>query len=80
MKSSRLTINGQITIPKKLREAFGWAPHTELRLQRLADGVKVTRPDRGKGRGGRIVERLRGRGNRKWRTGEIMAWTRGEKS
>ena len=80
MKISRLTIKGQITVPKELRDAFGWPPHTELQFQRLADGVKLQRATKGKGRGDRIVERLRGSGNRKWSTDRIMSWTRGEQS
>ena len=65
-------------MPKQLRDSFGWAPHTELQFQRLADGVKLTRPKGAKGRGARLVERLRGTGNRKLSTDQIMAWTRGE--
>jgi antitoxin PrlF len=78
MKMSRLTIKGQITVPKDLRDAFGWPPHTELEFHRLADGVKLTRAKRERGRGDRIVERLRGSGNRKLSTARIMALTRGE--
>ena len=78
MKTSRLTVKGQITVPKELRDAFGWAPHTQLQFQRLADGVKLTRSTKEKGRGWRIVERLRGSGNHQWTTDQIMSWTRGE--
>jgi antitoxin PrlF len=80
VKTSRLTVKGQITVPKDLRDAFGWAPHTELQFQRLADGVKLTRSTQGKGRGWRIVERLRGSGNRKLSTDQIMRLTRDKMS
>ncbi|MGO8699737.1 MAG: AbrB/MazE/SpoVT family DNA-binding domain-containing protein [Limisphaerales bacterium] len=79
MKTSRLTVKGQITVPKQLRDAFGWKPHTELQFLRLADGVKLVLPKQGTSRGKRIVERLRGAGNRTWTTDQIMALTRGEK-
>lgn len=78
MKTSRLTIKGQITVPKKLRDAFGWPPHTEIEFQQLDDGVKLTKAKKSKGRGDRIVKGLLGSGNRKMRTDEIMALTRGE--
>jgi AbrB family looped-hinge helix DNA binding protein len=79
MKTSRLTVKGQITVPKELRDAFGWTPHTELQFQRVADGVKLMRSPRERTRGERIVARLRGSGNRKLSTNKIMSWTRGER-
>lgn len=77
MKTSRLTIKGQVTVPKALRDAFGWTPHTELQFERLPDGVKLAKSSKGPSRGQRLVERLRGQGNRKWTTDQIMNLTRG---
>jgi AbrB family looped-hinge helix DNA binding protein len=78
MKTSRLTIKGQITVPKELRDAFGWEAHTELQFQQLSDGVKLISSPKQRSRGSKIVERLRGSGNRKQSTDQIMSMTRGE--
>lgn len=74
----RITSKGQVTIPAEIRERAGLLPHTEVEFQ--FDG-KVVRIVRAKarstvGRGGRLVAHLRGRGDVKMSTDEIMALTR----
>lgn len=39
--SQNLTQKGQITVPKKFRDAFGWTRETELTFVEAADGVKI---------------------------------------
>ncbi len=78
MATSRLTVKGQVTVPKALRDAFGWRQHTEVRFERLPDGVKITGSDQPGTRGARLVQRLRGAGNRKRSTDRIMELTRGD--
>lgn len=78
MKTSRMTIKGQVTVPKELRDLFGWRPHTELQFERMADGVKITLSKKERTRGDKIVGKLRGSGNRRMSTDEIMALTRGD--
>ena len=78
MNISRLTLKGQVTVPKELRDAFGWGPQTEVQFERLADGVKITRVAAPTLRGLRLVARLRGKGNRRRTTDEIMSLTRGD--
>jgi AbrB family looped-hinge helix DNA binding protein len=78
MKSSRLTVKGQVTIPKEMREAFGWKAQTPVQFEMLADGVKLTKLVKGGSRGAALVRNLRGRGNRRLSTDEIMGLTRGE--
>jgi len=74
----RITSKGQVTIPADIRDKAGLLPHTEVEF--IYDGrtVRVV-PARNKkkpGRGTRIVTHLRGRGDVKMSTDEIMALTR----
>ncbi len=78
MHTSRMTIKGQITIPKDLRDAFGWGPGDELVFVREADGVKLMAMKPGRKPGDALVARLRGTGNRQRTGDEILALTRGE--
>ncbi len=78
MATSRVTVKGQVTVPKAMRDAFGWRQHTEVRFELLPDGVKITRSDPSGTHGARLVQRLRGKGNRKRSTDQIMALTRGD--
>ncbi|MDB6040847.1 MAG: AbrB family transcriptional regulator [Verrucomicrobiales bacterium] len=78
MSTSRMTVKGQVTVPKKMRDVFGWEPQTEVQFELMPDGVKITRFPNTKSRGTSIVQRLRGKGNRKRTTDQILAMTRGE--
>ena len=80
MPTSRFTIKGQVTVPKEMRDACGWQAHTEVQFELLPDGVKITRADKTEKRGRRLVERLRGAGNKKRTTDEIMSMTRGDEA
>jgi AbrB family looped-hinge helix DNA binding protein len=75
----RITSKGQVTIPQHIREALGLLPHSEVEFALVGDSVQV-RKKKGKkmGRGEMIVAHLRGRGNKRFTTDEIMAMTRGE--
>ncbi|MEO0416589.1 MAG: AbrB/MazE/SpoVT family DNA-binding domain-containing protein, partial [Verrucomicrobiota bacterium] len=41
MSDSKLTQKGQITVPKKLRDALGWNLETSLAFVQCDDGVKI---------------------------------------
>ena len=41
MKTSRLTMKGQVTLPKELREQFGLGPGTRVAFDAEGDGIKV---------------------------------------
>jgi len=41
MRTATITQKGQITIPKRYRDAFGWTQHTDLTFVEEADGVKI---------------------------------------
>ena len=75
----RITSKGQVTIPVDLRESVGLLPDTEVAFERDGDGVRITKAKNRKkaSRGARFVARLRGTGDVKMTTDEIMALTRG---
>jgi antitoxin PrlF len=76
MKST-MTVKGQVTVPKELRDTFGWKPGDEVEFVLEADGVKLVRPRR-RGKGEQVVARLRGAAwNRALSTARLMAMTRG---
>lgn len=41
MRHSTLTQKGQVTVPKRVRDAFGWTQETELTFIKYSDGVKI---------------------------------------
>ena len=74
-----ITSKGQVTIPKKIRDALQLAPGSRVDFNVNADGQVVlhkagakhsVKPDR--------FERMRGRAQIKWRTDQLMALLRGE--
>ena len=78
MKTSTMTVKGQVTVPKDIRDAFGWKVGDEVAFLREADGVKIIRAPRRR-RGRAIVERLkRAPWNQKLTTDGLMAMTRGK--
>jgi AbrB family looped-hinge helix DNA binding protein len=74
----RITSKGQVTIPQDIREKAGLLPHTDVDFEFDGKIVRIVkaRDARKKGRGARIVEHLRGRGDVFMTTDEIMALTR----
>ena len=77
MKTSTMTVKGQITVPKELRDAFRWRAGDRLAFVSEPDGVKIVSLAPG-GKGQEIVAMLR---RAKWRpdlsTDQLMAMTRG---
>ena len=76
----RITSKGQVTIPIEIREKAGLMPDTEVEFRYDGKTVRLVKVEaNGKsGRGRKVVERLRGRGDVRLTTDEIMALTRGE--
>ena len=76
----RITSKGQVTIPAALRERAGLLPNTEVDFGLEGETVTITRARRAKkpGRGEQIVQRLRGKGDVKLTTEEIIALMRGD--
>jgi AbrB family looped-hinge helix DNA binding protein len=76
----RITSKGQVTIPQAIREKTGLLPDTEVEFEVSGKTVLIRRARRRKvpSRGELLVARMRGCGDIKMTTDEIMALTRGE--
>ena len=72
----RVTEKGQVTIPKSLRDALAIGAGTEVEFERREDVIVLRKAKTSGERGTRLAERLRGRGDIKMTTDEIMALTR----
>jgi AbrB family looped-hinge helix DNA binding protein len=72
----RVTEKGQVTIPKELRDALGIGAGTEVTFERADDTIVVRKAEGRSNRGRELVGRLRGRGDVRLSTEEIMALTR----
>lgn len=74
----RITSKGQVTIPQEIREKAGLMPNTEVEFHFDGKVVRIVkaRSSRVPSRGRALVERLKGRGDVKMSTDEIMALTR----
>lgn len=81
MNSSTLTVKGQVTIPKHLRDYLGLAPGDKVSFEYTADGaVRITAPSmraRGKRKRPSRFAALRGSRKTGMRTDEIMSLLRG---
>ena len=77
MRTSTLTVKGQVTVPKEVRDAFGWKRGDALAFVLEGDGVRLVRAEPGR-RGEAVVARLkRVKWPRRLSTGRLMAMTRG---
>jgi AbrB family looped-hinge helix DNA binding protein len=78
MKTTTMTVKGQVTVPKVLRDALGWAAGEEMAFRREKDGVRIVSVGR-RSRGRAAVERLKqAPWNAKLTTARLMALTRGD--
>jgi antitoxin PrlF len=77
---SKITSKGQVTIPKSIRDEFGFLPGTEVEFVQEGREIRVRKLPGGRSRGDEIVEHLRkaSGGKYKMTTEEIMRLTRGE--
>ncbi|HZP75111.1 MAG TPA: AbrB/MazE/SpoVT family DNA-binding domain-containing protein [Pseudolabrys sp.] len=74
----RITSKGQVTIPLAIRERAGLLPNTEVEFELEGRAVRIVKAKRSKKarRGALLINRLRGRGDVKMTTDEILALTR----
>jgi len=76
----RITAKGQVTIPQDLREQAGLMPGTDVEFKLEAGGVRLVKARSGparKSRGQKLVEGLKGKGEFKMTTDQILALMRG---
>jgi AbrB family looped-hinge helix DNA binding protein len=77
----QITSKGQVTIPQDIRNQLGLLPHTEVEFELAGDHARIRKARRAVGqstRGRLVLEVLRGTGDVRMNTDEIMALTRGE--
>jgi antitoxin PrlF len=72
-----ITEKGQVTIPLKLRDRYGFLPHTEIEFIE-ENGRVYLKAAKYNSRGQNIIAHLRGKATVKMSTKEIMKLTRGE--
>ena len=74
--STALTSKGQVTIPKRIRDALHLEPGTQVEFSVNASGEVVLQPvRRTKGKRRAASDRfdaVRGKADVKWRTGDLM--------
>lgn len=76
--ATTMTVKGQVTIPKKVREALHLAPGDAVDFDVNRDGQVVVQKARARAAGKRDrFESARGKAQVKWRTDELMALLRG---
>jgi AbrB family looped-hinge helix DNA binding protein len=76
----RITAKGQVTIPQDVRTRAGLMPGTDVAFEVDAGGVRLVKAPSGAGRrsrGQKLVESLRGGGDFKMSTDDIVALMRG---
>ena len=77
----QITSKGQVTIPQDIRTQLGLLPHTEVEFELAGDHARIRKARRTRGsspRGRLMLDALRGTGDVRMSTDEIMALTRGE--
>jgi len=77
----QITSKGQVTIPQEIRNRLGLLPHTGVEFELAEDHARIRKARREAGestRGRLVLEALRGTGDVRMSTDEIMALTRGE--
>ena len=76
----KITSKGQVTIPKGIRDGFGFMPGTEVEFIEDNGEIRIRKVAGGSNRGKEIVDHLRraSGGTNRLTTEEIMRMTRGE--
>jgi AbrB family looped-hinge helix DNA binding protein len=76
----QITSKGQVTIPQEIRNRLGLLPHTEVEFEIAGDHARIRKAKHTVAnpgaRGRRAIELLRGTGDIRLSTDEIMALTR----
>lgn len=80
MNTTTITVKGQVTVPKHIRDALGLVPGTQVGFALNDDGDVVLRaPTRRRGKPAPDrFEAARGKADVKWRTQELMTLLRAD--
>jgi AbrB family looped-hinge helix DNA binding protein len=70
----KITANGQVTIPKRLRDEFGFQPNTCVTFIREGQSLRIVHAGRGKA----LADRMRGKGRLRMPTDKLMKILRGD--
>lgn len=77
--STTMTIKGQVTIPKQIRDSLGLQPGVKLNFAVNREGeVVLNKAERKSVRKPDRFDTARGKADVKWRTKDLMALLRGE--
>ena len=68
---------GQVTIPKDIRDKFGFLPNTVVSFEEINNQIFLVKETESKRRGSSILRALRKKGDVNCTTDEIMKYTRG---
>lgn len=78
--STNITVKGQVTVPKSVRDYLGLKPGSAVTFERLANGEVALRPAKKRPKPAPSpFAKLRGRATVRMKTHEILALTRGTK-
>ena len=73
----QITTKGQVTIPQDIRDKFGFLPHTTVNFKVDKNNrVYLVKTTEEGSRGASLIKRMRGQGDIKMTTDEILALTR----
>lgn len=74
----RVTSKGQVTIPIEIREKLGLVPESEVAFKLEGNSARLVKiPSKSaRSRGAAVIDRLRGKGDIRMSTDEILALTR----
>jgi AbrB family looped-hinge helix DNA binding protein len=74
----RITSKGRVTIPIEIRHKLGLVPDSEVEFRLEGNSARLVKipARRARSRGASVIERLRGSGDVKMSTDEILALTR----
>jgi AbrB family looped-hinge helix DNA binding protein len=75
----KITTKGQVTIPADIRHELGLLPYTEVEFEISGNAVLIRKAEQNRRRGRRLIEHLRGRGDVRMSTDEILKLTRGSR-
>jgi AbrB family looped-hinge helix DNA binding protein len=72
----KITSEGQVTIPREIREQLGFLANTEVEFEVVGDGLYLRKIKSPESQGKKLVELMQGKATVKITTQEIMALTR----